>query len=384
MIRATKQAALIIAIATGLAGCGEESTSEPRLHPVLVTTVHNLSGGHERTFTGVVRARYESEQGFRTGGKVVARLVEVGQTVKAGQPLARLDPADYELAVRAAEDQLQAARVDAEQAASDEARFRRLLTDHLVAVADHERQKAKAEAAAARQAQASRQLELARNRTRYATLVAEVDGVVTSARFEVGQIVAEGQPVITIARPSELEVVADLPEEMARDAHSLAASATFWDVPELAIELKLREIAPAAAVQTRTFRARFSIADQSPVVYQAMHLGMSASLHLAGMGDEPAAVLPATALLKTNGQTTVWQVDESGRRLVAMPVEVIRYTDEAVLVRGLADGAKVVSAGIQKLDPGIHVIPVERSASGINLAIPNIQSTKTSTPEGRS
>jgi RND family efflux transporter MFP subunit len=297
-------------------------------------------------------------------------MAEVGQTVAAGQALARLDPADFELAVRAAEDQLQAARVDAEQAASDEARFRRLLADHSVSVADHERQKARADAAIARQAQASRQLNLARNQSKYATLVAEFNGVITSIRFEVGQVVAEGMPVITVAKQSELEVVADLPEEMAGSADSMAASATFWGGPNLGIPLKLRELSPVASAQTRTYRGRFSILDKSPATRQALHLGMTSNLHLTQKDSQLAAVLPATAVWKTNGKSMIWQVNNLGNKLAAQPVEVIRYTDEAVLVQGLPDGTRVVSAGIQKLASGLDVVPVERSASGMNLEIP--------------
>ncbi|PKO88867.1 MAG: efflux RND transporter periplasmic adaptor subunit [Betaproteobacteria bacterium HGW-Betaproteobacteria-12] len=377
--RLTVRTAIVLAFATVLSACGEKSLPQQKPHPVLVVTTHNVSGGYERTFTGVVRARHESEQGFRTGGKVVARMVEVGQSVVAGQPLAHLDSADYELAVRAAEEQLQTMRVDAEQAASDEARFRRLLADNSVAIADHERQKARADAAAARQAQASHQLELARNRAKYTTLVAEFDGVITAVRFEAGQIVTEGQPIVTIVKPSELEVVADLPEEMAGSAHSLSASASFWDAPGLAVQLKLRELSPAAAAQTRTFRARFSILDKSP----ALQLGMTAKLHLAAKDAEPAAVLPATAIWKTNGTSMVWQVASGGSKLVAQPVEVIRYTDEAVLVRGLPDGTKVVTAGIQKLTPGLEVVAVERSASGMNLGMAPVQAATASAPGSR-
>lgn len=374
--RWTLRTAIILALATGLAACGEKSPPQIKPHPVLVVTAHNVSSGYERTFTGVVRARYESDQGFRTGGKVAARLVEVGQNVVAGQALARLDPADYELGLRAAEDQLQAAKVDAEQAASDEARFRRLLADHSVSVADHERQKARSDAAAARQAQASRQLDLARNRSKYATLVAEFDGVITSVRFEVGQVVAEGQPVVTIAKPSELEVVADLPEELAGNARAISASASLWDTPELTLLLKLRELSPAASAQTRTFHARFSILDKSPATRQALHLGATAKLHLAAGDGGLAAVLPATAVWKTDGKSMVWQVENAGSKIVAQPVEVIRYTDEAVLVRGIADGARVVSAGVQKLTPGLEVAPVERTTSGMNLSMPPVQAAK--------
>lgn len=365
--------ALVFTASLGLSACGEKAAPQPKQQAVMVTTVHNQSGVEQRSFMGVVRARHEADQGFRTGGKVVARLVEVGQTVKAGQALARLDPADYELGLRAAEDQWQAAKVDAEQSTSDEARFRRLLADHSVSVADHERQKARADAAVARQAQALRQLELARNRTKYTSLMAEFDGVVTSIRFEVGQVVAEGTPIITIAQPSELEVVADLPEDMAGSVRTLTASASLWGSSDITLALKLRELAPSAAAQTRTLRARFSILDKSPAVRQALHLGMTANLHLAGGGGVLAAVLPATAILKTNGKASVWQVDSSGKHVVEQSVDVVRYADETVLVRGLADGAKVVSAGIQKLDPGLEIFPIERSASGLNLDMPTAQ-----------
>jgi len=365
LVRAT----IVLVITASIVACGESVPPQAQPHSVLVTTVHNLSSEYERTFSAVVRARYESDQGFRTGGKVVARMVEVGQKVTAGQSLAQLDPADYELSVRSAEEQLRAAQVDAEQAASDEARLRNLLADHVVSVADHERQKARSDAAKARQAQALRQLDLARNQMKYTTLVAEFDGVITSIRFEVGQVVAQGAPVITIAKLSELEVVADLPEEMAGNVDSMAASATFWGTSTLTIPLKLRELSPVASTQTRTYRARFTIPDKSPTTSQVLHLGMTSNLHLTQKSDQLASVLPATAVWKADGKSMVWQVNDTENTLVARPVEVIRYTDEAVLVRGLTDGVKVVSAGIQKMTSGLEVIPVERSASGMNLTI---------------
>ncbi len=183
-------ATAIAAASTLLAACGAPPAPVGVVKPVFVTPVAPAASTQTRAFTAVVRARVETELGFRTGGKVVERLVEVGDVVKAGQPLARLDSADYQLAVSAAADQVQAAAVDAQQAASDEARLRRLLTDGSVGAADHERQKARADAAAARLAQAQRQLNLARNRAGYATLVAPYAGLVTALRFERGQVVA--------------------------------------------------------------------------------------------------------------------------------------------------------------------------------------------------
>ncbi len=367
------RAIIVLAITANLTACGERVPPQTKPHEVLVSTVRNLSREYVWTYTAIVRARYESDQGFRTGGKVVARMAEVGQKVTAGQSLAHLDPADYELADRSAENQLQAAQVDAEQAASDEARLRRLLADHSVSVADHERQKARSDAATARLTQALHQLDLARNRMKHTTLIAEFEGVITSIRFEVGQVVSQGTPVITVASLSELDVVANLPEAMVDSVDSMAATATFSGAPALTIPLRLRELSPVASTQTRTYQARFSILDMSPTTRQALHLGMKAHLHLTQKTGQLAAVLPATAVWKVDGKNMIWQVNDTENKLIARPVEVIRYTGETVLVQGLSDGAKVVSAVIHKMRSGLTVIPVERSASGLNSEIPPVQ-----------
>ena len=231
-------AAVAVACAA-IAACSGPPAPTIAPRPVFVTTVTQGSPTQTRAFTAVVRARVETDLGFRTGGKVVERSVEVGDTVKAGQVLARLDPTDYQLAVSAAADQVQAASVDAQQAASDEARFRRLLADGSVGAADHERQKARADAAAARLDQARRQLELARNREGYAALVAPYAGVVTAIHFERGQVVAEGQSILSLAREGEREIVADLPEEWVGRARTLVASATPWQESKPPLPLTL-------------------------------------------------------------------------------------------------------------------------------------------------
>ena len=262
-----------------LTACSEPPAPAAVVKPVFVTAVTPANSAQIRSFTSVARARVETELGFRTGGKVVERLVEVGDSVKAGQVLARLDPADYQLAVKAAADQMQAASVDAQQAASDEARFRRLLADGSVGAADHERQKARADAAAARLDQANRQLELARNREAYATLVAPYAGVVTTLRFERGQVVAEGQPVLSLARDGEREIVAELPEDWVGRARSLVATAAPWNDPKSQVRLVLRELSPQASVQGRTYRARYSAAHGVARPRTARHHARAAGQH---------------------------------------------------------------------------------------------------------
>jgi len=345
-----------------LTACSEPPAPAAAVKPVFVTTVTPANSAQTRSFTSVVRARVETELGFRTGGKVVERLVEVGGSVKAGQVLARLDPADYQLAVKAAADQVRAASVDAQQAASDEARFRRLLADGSVGAADHERQKARADAAAARLDQANRQLELARNREAYATLVAPYAGVVTTLRFESGQVVAEGQPVLSLARDGEREILAELPEDWVGRARSLVATAASWNDPKSQVRLVLRELSPQASVQGRTYRARYSAAPESRETVAALPLGSTMQLMLSAPQAGPAtAVLPVSALVKGSGPAGVWTVNAKGSGLVFTPVQVLAIDDATVQVTGLTAGSKVVSVGAQKLDAGTAVRAIERT-----------------------
>lgn len=346
-----------------LTACSKPATPPAAVRPVFVTTVQPAAAAQTRTFTAVVRPRVESDLAFRTGGKVVERLVEVGDVVKAGQALARLDPADYQLAVKAAADQVQAATVDAQQAASDEARFRRLMADGSVGAADHERQKARSDAAAARLDQARRQLDLARNREGYAVLVAPYAGVVTAIRFERGQVVPEGQAMIALAKGSEHEVVVDLPEDWVGRARSLSATATPWQEQQTKLRLALRELSPQATAQGRTYRARFAATAESRAQMSALPLGSTVQLSLATPPTGPAVVsLPVSALLKGSGQEGVWVLDGKGSGLVFTPVKVVSIEETSVRVIGLASGSRVVSVGAQKLDARLAVRPIERAA----------------------
>jgi RND family efflux transporter MFP subunit len=358
MIRNAPALALAACSLTVVA-CGKAKTppAEPRT-PVLVTRITQSALAEERILTATVRARVETELGFRTGGKLVERLVEVGDTVTAGQPLGRLDVTDHGLGVEAAIGHLRAATVDAEQAASDEARMRRLLADGSVGVADHERQKARADAAAARLDQARRSLSLARNKVRYTTLESPYAGVVTALRMEVGQVVSEGQPVAWLAREGEREIVADLPEVLVDRVRELRASATLWGRDEEPMELRLREVSPLASTSGGTFRVRYSIPAHSGPAARQIALGTTARLRLASDGTSGVS-LPASALVKSSNAAGVWVVDAASGGVAFKPVEVQAFAADGVRVSGLAEGLLVVTVGAQKVHPTMKVTPVD-------------------------
>ena len=340
------------------AACSRPLATVAPPKPVRVQAVVLSPGTAQDSFTGAVHARVESDLAFRVGGKVIARRVDVGQRVRAGQILAELDAADYALGADAAINQQEAAAVDAEQAAADAARFQRLLNDGAVSAGDVERQRARAEAARERLEQARQQAQLARNRAGYAALRAPFAGVITALRFETGQVLAEGQPVAALAAAGEREIVIDLPESRVQLARRSTATASLWaaDGPRFAVTL--RELAPVATAATRTYRARYRIGADAP----PMELGMTATVWLAATAPDGAprlATLPASALHHRDGQPAVWVIDASGGVPTLVPVQVVRYGQDDVQVSGLAEGQLVAIAGVQKLASTMQVVGVD-------------------------
>jgi RND family efflux transporter MFP subunit len=355
-----------LALALLLVACSPAPQPATPIQPVYVTPVRHGVGESERRFSGTISARFESELSFRVGGKVALRAVDVGQSVRQGQLLARLEEVDLRLALDVAAQQWRASQVEADQASSDAARFRRLLTDGSVGGADLERQQARADTALAHLAQARGQLDLARRQLGYATLSAPFDGVVTARRFEAGQVIGEAQPLITLARTTALDVVVDVPESLALDLRAYRASARLLAQPgeDVArpLELSLRELAPSASAATRTFRARYTIATPAASVASAAspRLGSTVELHLSRQDSEPSAPLPLGAVLSVAQSPTVWVVDPNAGTLTRLPVQVLSQTNDMVRVRGLSEGALVVSVGAQKLDAAMRVRAVAR------------------------
>src|SRR6201994_4021209 len=193
--------ASIALLAVALVGCNEKvaEKSAPS-RPVLVATGHYEAESPERSFVGTIRPRIETDMGFRVPGKVAKRLVEVGQTVDVGQPLATLDEIDLKLQAEQAEAELRAATGVLAQAAAAEQRARDLRAKGWATDAQLDQARASADEARARLNRAERSVELTRNSLSYATLLADARGVVTSTLVGPGQVVAAGQTAIRVAR----------------------------------------------------------------------------------------------------------------------------------------------------------------------------------------
>jgi RND family efflux transporter MFP subunit len=306
-------------------------------------------------YFGSVQARYEVDQAFRVGGKVVSRKIDIGQKVRQGDVIAVLDNTDYKLAAETAQQQFVAAQTQARQAESDRKRLSALKGDGSVSVSDEEKAQSNAQTTSASAEASARALDLARNRLEYTTLRASQDGVVTSLKFEVGQVVAEGQPIVSIAKDIEPEIVVNVPEDQLTAFKASRYKAALTSAPDQAFDVVLRELAPQAAATTRTFRARLKPATPRP-----LPLGASATLVVErAVAETGVASIPAAAITQNNGQPAVWVVRREGAEPVGtvglVGVLVRGYRNDDVLVSGPAAGDLVVSAGVQKMAPGLKV-----------------------------
>ncbi len=334
-------------LAVALAGCNDKVAEKPTpSRPVLVATAHYEAETPERSFVGTIKPRIEADMGFRVPGKVAKRLVEVGQTVEVGQPLATLDEVDLKLQAEQAVAENTAATGVVAQAVAAETRAKDLRAKGWTTDAQMDSARAAADEARARLNRAERSVDLTKNSLSYATLAADARGVVTATLIEPGQVVAAGQTAIRVARFAEKEAVVAIPETLVERAKTGSASVTLWSEPNRKYAAKLREISPSADPATRTYLAKFSLPD----VGDNVELGMTATLTLCDGKTSRVARLPLSALYDAGDKPSFFVVDDAGN-VALKPVTIKAYeSNDVVISGGVEEGAKVVALGVQKLD----------------------------------
>jgi RND family efflux transporter MFP subunit len=344
-----------------LAACNDATSStDPRTQPPLVRieTVET-SIQSERSFTGIVAARVQSDLGFRVPGKVLERSVDAGQSVKRGQALMRIDPTDLKLAVRAHDEAVAAAKARARQTADDEARYRDLVAGGAVSASAYDKVKAAAESARAELNAAEAQADVARNETSYAVLFADADGVVVETLAEPGQVVDAGQVVVRVARAGRREAIIELPETL-RPAIGSTGRATLYG-SGVTGSAKLRQLSDAANRQTRTFEARYVLEDR----LADAPLGSTISIQISDGRSVPALQVPIGAIFDPGKGPGVWLVEGEAPRVTWRAVQIARLSDEAASVVGnFKAGDRVVALGAHLLHEGEPVRLGSEVASG--------------------
>lgn len=347
----TTAALLLGGPALALSACGDRPTQDPRtLAPIVRTSVVARAGAQEHRFTGVVTSRVQSDLGFRVDGKVVSRLVDTGQAVRRGQPLMRVDPADYALAATAQAGVVEAARARAEQTASEERRYRGLVSAGAISALVYDQAKAAAEAAKAQLDAAEAQSRVSRNAAAYTTLVADADGVVTETLAEPGQVVAAGRPVVRLAHAGPREAAISLPETLRPALGSAARALVFDGAPES--QARLRLLSDSADPQTRTFEARYVLSGPAA----SAPLGATVTILIPTDRGGSALQVPLGAIHDAGKGPGVWVVASDSSTVTWRPVRLSGVGAETATVSsGLALGERFVALGAHLLHQGQRV-----------------------------
>ena len=346
-----------------LAACSPAETAVPPQPPLVQTIAVAAGTGAVARYTGVIRARTESNLGFRVGGKIFERLVDPGDHVRLGQPLMRLDRTDFTLALNAARASVEAARAQMIKAKADEERSRRLVGDGWTSKQTYDQNKAAADAAIAQFANAEAQASQIANQAGYSELQADAAGVVMEVPSEPGQVVAAGQTVVKLARDGAREAEVFLPEGSRRSAQG-AASATLYAEGEATYPARLRELSATADPATRTYRARYILSGGG----EAAPLGATVTLQLRSVDSLRAAAVsvPLGALFDQGSGSAVWRYDAETQTVTAQPVAVAHMTEEsAEVVSGLNPGDRIVALGAHLLKAGEKVRPAGASMTGV-------------------
>lgn len=355
------------ALLSMLAACGKKEAAPEPVRAVRTQVVAGESAGQVLEYAAELRARTESRLSFRVGGKLLERRANLGDVVKPGQLLARLDGQDLQLAQEAARAAMNAARVNRDQSGADYKRFIDLHQQGFISSAELERRDAAFKAAQAQLDQAKAQANVQGNQSDYALLRADAPGVITSVLAEPGMVVGAGTPVLQLAHDGPRDVVFSVPEHLIGRLREAAArpgalTVRLWGSDQAPLPVQLREVSAAADPTTRTFLVK---ADAGKL---DARLGQTATVSLALPKQDKLIKLPLTAVLEQQGKTSVWVLDPQSMSLKLQPVQVSGAENNEVLVAGgLKPGQEVVTAGVHVLTPGQkvtrYVAPAAAAAS---------------------
>jgi RND family efflux transporter MFP subunit len=346
-------------VTLSLPGRDAAAVGDPRQKPPIVRLVTAARvTGSERGFTGNIAARVQSNLGFRVAGKIVERLVNVGEPVKAGQPLMRIDETDLRLALTAKRNAVTAARASVVQLDADERRYADLVSKGWASRQRYEQAKAASDTAKAQLAAAEAEAGVAENEATYSALVADADGTVVETLGEPGQVVSAGQTVVRLAHAGPREALVALPETI-RPPIGSVAEASVYGSDGRRYAAQLRQLSDSADAQSRTYEARYVLDGEAA----AAPLGATVTLWLASQRSAPEVQVPLGAVLDDGAKTGVWVFDNGTSTVRFRPVRLVRVTSETAVVSGLNSGDPVVSLGAHLLREGVSVRTASESGA---------------------
>jgi len=332
-----------------LSACSESKPPPEPVRPVLSIKIKALNEEDLGRFAGSIQARSESNTGFRVGGRIASRNVDVGAEVEKGTLLATLDPSDQQNQLRSAQGDLAKIQAQLINAKASAMRQQALFDRGVGAQAQLDDAMTNLKTTQASLDQARAAVNQSKDQLSYTELRADHKAVVTAWSAEAGQVVSAGQQVVTLAQPDIKEAVIDLPDtlvdQLPSDVVFLVAAQLN---PGINTTATIREIEPQAQSATRTRRARLTLAETP----EGFRLGTAISVTLS-TAIKPRIELPVSALQEVDGKQRIWVIDAQNKTVSPRDVSVIsRTASTVVLAGGVKNGERVVSAGVHSLKPG--------------------------------
>jgi len=343
---------LTVALMAG--GCSKPAVKDPRLQsPRVEVFKAKAVSSNSRTFTGIVEARVQSDLGFRVGGKILQRSVDVGQRVQKGQPLMRLDPEDLRLSAAAQQANVEAARAKYTQAKADETRSAMLVKSGVISPREYDQYRAALDTAMAQLESAEAQARVSNNSSEYAVLLADADGVIVRTLSEPGQVVAAGQTVIQLAHDGPREASINLPEGVRPDLGAIASARLFGQ--DQMYQARLRQLSNAADPVSRTFEARYVLEGEAA----SAPLGSTVTITLVPKqsSSNESVWVPVGAVYDRGSGPGVWVVDDKSEVKFRLVQIASIGQEEVVVSHGVDAGEKVVALGAHLLHEGQLVTP---------------------------
>jgi len=352
--------ALMLALALTLSACQKAAPVADAPREVVVLPAQADGGAQTLTLPGEVQSRFVTPMSFRVAGQVIERRVHLGDTVRKGDIVARLDPADAEHNAASAEADLNSAREHFSAAEKQLQRDTQQARDQLISALQLEQTQDAYAAAKAQLKSAEARAAVAGNQRNYTRLIADHDGVISAEQANTGEVLAAGQPVFSLAWSGATDVTTEVSEsQVAKIRVGAPATVKLTAMPDTKLNGRVREVSPAADPQSRTYRVKVTLETQDP----ALRLGMSGEVAINTAQKEAAAtastIIPATALFHQGNRPAVWIVRPADGKLELRIVTVSAYGERSVtLSEGLNAGEKIVVQGVHTLTAGEKVKPI--------------------------
>jgi membrane fusion protein, multidrug efflux system len=351
---------LLLFVGLGLSGCNEDAIPHLPPRPVLTTTIAPITTKIFGPFVGTVEARYQTQLGFQTSGRMIERDVYVGDLVKKGQHLAALDATIAQFGLTRAEAAVSDAEAQFAYAQGIVNRQKILVAGGNAPQEAIDNATANLDTADARLDEAKAALIVAEKQIGYTSLASNFDGVVTVWSAEVGQYVDAGQAVVTIARPDIREAVVNIPDDLISSViPGMEFDTQLQASPKINCKSRVREIDPLADPITRAHRVRLTLENPG----SAFRLGTTVTVALE-RAIKPEIEVPADAVLDESDGQYIWILTDGGHRVARRKVEIVKSDgNEVVVGSGLAAGDRIVVVGVHSLDSGQAVVGEDVSAA---------------------